>query len=306
MTVLVGTVAGVTVVDDGASPHVELDGVVTALAADPCGGCWGVLDRRALIRRAEDGTWSGVPVEVDGLITAVHPAGFGAWLGTADARLWAVSGGESAPVAGFDAVAGRDGWHAVGSRVPYVRSVSATAGEGAVFSSVHVGGIPRSANGGATWAPTVDVDDDVHEVRAHPVDPALVMAAAAVGLLESRDGGVSWGAPSTSGLHATYLRALCFPAGAVIVAASDGPFGSRVALYRRELDGGDFERCTAGLPEWLPAIVDTGTLAAQGSRVAAGTADRVLASDDAGRQWRLVAEDLPEVTAVAVLAAPGR
>jgi RND family efflux transporter MFP subunit len=35
--------------------------------------------------------------------------------------------------------------------------------------NVHVGGIPRSVDSGATWAPTIDVDADVHEVKDHSV-----------------------------------------------------------------------------------------------------------------------------------------
>jgi hypothetical protein len=305
VTVLVGTVAGVFALRGGEGSVREAEGRVSALAPDPDGTCWGVLDRRTLIRRELDGAWASVPAPVDSPITAVHPTGFGALVGTADARLWAVVRADAAPMTGFDTVAGRDGWHAVGSPRPYVRSVSSTAGDGALLASVHVGGIPRSTNGGASWAPTVDVDADVHEVRAHPVDPNRVMAAAAIGLLESDDGGETWQEPTTRGLHATYLRALAFPTGAVIVSASDGPFGDRVALYRRALDGIDFERCTAGLPAWLPAIVDTGLLAADGARVVAGTADQVALSDDGGQRWTILARELPPVTAVALLSAPG-
>jgi hypothetical protein len=305
VTVLVGTVTGVMMIRDDARPQLEIDGAVTALAPDANGACWGVLDRRTLIHRELDGSWVTVPAEVDDPITAVHPTGFGALVGTDDARLWAIVRADSSPVTGFDSVAGRDRWHAVGSPRPYVRSVTSTAGDGALLASVHVGGIPRSTNGGASWFPTVDVDADVHEVRAHPVDQNLVMAAAAVGLLESDDGGATWREPATRGLHATYLRALAFPTGAVIVSASDGPFGRRVALYRRDLEGRDFERCTAGLPDWLPVIVDTGLLAARGRRVVAGTADQIALSDDSGQHWTILAGELPPVTAVAVLSAPG-
>jgi hypothetical protein len=290
---------------DDDRPRLEVDGAVTALAPDANGTCWGVLDGRTLIRRELDGSWITVPAPVDAPITAVHPTGFGALVGTADARLWAVVHPDASPVTGFDVVDGRDHWHAVGSAHPYIRSVTSTTGDGALLASVHVGGIPRSTNGGATWFPTVDVDADVHEVRAHPVDPSLVMAAAAVGLLESADGGATWQEPATRGLHATYLRALAFPTGAVIVSASDGPFGHRVALYRRDLEGHDFERCTVGLPDWLPAIVDTGLLAAHGRRVVAGTADQIVVSDDSGQRWAILARELPPVTAVAVLSAPG-
>src|SRR4029453_14776189 len=67
------------------------------------------------------------------------------------------------PIEGFQTIAGRDDWHAVGSRKPYVRSLTATAGD-VLLANVHVGGIPRSTDGGATWEPTIDVDADVHQV----------------------------------------------------------------------------------------------------------------------------------------------
>ena len=41
-----------------------------------------------------------------------------------------------------------------------------------VLAAVHVGGIPRSTDGGETWAPTVPIEYDVHEVRIAPADPA--------------------------------------------------------------------------------------------------------------------------------------
>ena len=169
--------------------------------------------------------------------------------------------------------------------------------------SVHVGGIARSTDEGASWEPTVDVDVDVHQVRAHPLDADVAMAAAAVGLIESDDAGRTWSAPSTAGLHATYLRAVAFPAGAVIVGASDGPFGRRAALYRRRVEEEGFERCRVGLPEWLPGLVDTGALDARGADVAAGCGGSLFASEDGGCSWRLLAGDLPPVRSVALLAA---
>ena len=70
-----------------------------------------------------------------------------------------------------------------------------------LLANVHVGGIPRSTDGGVTWQPTIDVDSDVHEVRAHPHRSGVVMAAAAIGLCASRDGG----------RHGTSNRRACTP-----------------------------------------------------------------------------------------------
>jgi hypothetical protein len=221
-----------------------------------------------------------------------------------DGRLLRVYDGVLAPVTGFEAVEGRDDWHAVGSRAPYVRSLTMTANAQVILANVHVGGIPRSGNGGASWAPAIDVDADVHEVRAHPIDPALVMAAAAVGIAESRDAGVTWNV-STDGLHATYARAVAFTTGAVLVSVSDGPFTKRGAIYRRVLERGDThavaERCTEGLPEWLAGNVDTGSLDAHGEHAAfADAGGNLYASSDTGLSWRHLTT-IPTIHAVGVL-----
>jgi photosystem II stability/assembly factor-like uncharacterized protein len=211
-----------------------------------------------------------------------------------------VSTGELEPLLAFDDMPGRDDWHAVGSREPYVRSLSATA-DGTLLANVHVGGIPRSTDGGATWAPTIDVDADVHQVRAHPERAELVVAAAAVGVCRSDDGGATWKV-ETDGLHATYCRAVALAGDVMFVSASTGPRTERGALYRRAIDSDDpFERCTEGLPEWQPHNIDTGCVDTDGSQVVFGGADGIVyGSDDAGRTWRRLADGLPPVTAVAI------
>jgi hypothetical protein len=202
------------------------------------------------------------------------------------------------PIEAFDNVSGREDWHAVGSSTPYVRSLTETA-EGVLLANVHVGGIPRSTDGGATWAPTIDVDADVHQVRAHPDRPELVLAAAAVGVCRSDDAGATWSV-STEGLHATYCRAVALAGDVMFVSASTGPFTEQGALYRRAIDSdGPFERCRDGLPEWQPRNIDTGCLDAEGELVVFGGADGVVyASEDAGHSWRVLADGLPPVTAV--------
>src|SRR5258707_11160447 len=72
-----------------------------------------------------------------------------------------------------------------------------------LFANVHVGGIPRSMDGGRTWQPTIDIKSDVHEVRAHQADPDIVVAASAIGLCISRDAGATW-IIERDGLHSSY------------------------------------------------------------------------------------------------------
>jgi hypothetical protein len=57
-------------------------------------------------------------------------------------------------------------------------------------------------DGGRTWQPTIDINSDVHEVRAHQADPDIVVAASAIGLCISRDAGATW-TIERDGLHAS-------------------------------------------------------------------------------------------------------
>jgi len=165
-----------------------------------------------------------------------------------------------------------------------------------------VGGIPRSVDAGASWAPTIDIEADVHQVVAHPTQPDVVLAAGAVGLAVSVDGGSSWRI-ERDGLHATYARAVAVAGDRVLVSVSNGPRGGRGAVYRGGLEpGATFERCTEGLPEWFDGNIDSGWLDARGSEVAFGTGDgEVFVSQDAGERWTRAATDLPSIRAVRLL-----
>jgi hypothetical protein len=292
---LVGTEDGLVEVDG--SRRRELDGHrVTALS----GAGWAIVDGTTVMQRIPPGGWhkwlefGGAG---SGYLTCLAPRGEEVFVGTSGGHLVRHRLDESPhlePVPSFDTVDGREQWHAVGSREPYVRSLTVTAA-GVLLANVHVGGIPRSTDGGETWAPTIDVDADVHQVRAHPERPELVLAAAAVGLCLSRDGGATW-TVHTEGLHATYCRAVAVAGDTMLVSASTGPFTDRGAIYRRSLDGdGPFERVS----DWLDGNVDSGRLVAFGDQVAFGDPDgRLHFSDDYGATWT-VWDDVPPVTALA-------
>jgi hypothetical protein len=284
---LVATDDGVLPFVDGAPQPVELDGRRVHAITRQRGDWWAVVDKRTVARRGEGGTWEELAT-ADATLTCLLPAPGGAWCGTTDGRLLRLHEGVFATVDAFADVEGRDGWHAVGSNVPYVRSLTETSDHRALLASVHVGGIPRSGNGGASWAPTIDPDADVHQVRAAPTDRSLVLAAAAVGLGISRDAGRTWEVLS-EGLHATYLRAVAHTDLGALVSACDGPFGKQGALYRYDTHaGGPLTRVAEGLPEWLAGNVDTGKLDADASVAAFADSDAVYASSDAGTSWSRV------------------
>jgi hypothetical protein len=284
---------------------VDLEGrAITALAADRW-GVWALADGRTLVRRTA-GPWVEVEEVSEAPGRCLLSADEGLFVGTAEAGLLRLVEGTLEEVDGFERIPGRDGWYTPWGGPPDTRSMARGA-DGALYANVHVGGIPRSRDGGRTWEPTIDVDADVHQVAAHPSDPAVVLAACAPGLARSADGGETW-TIDDEGLHAPYCRAVALTGqdpdrpDTILVSASTGPRSDRAALYRGRLEDGTFERCTDGLPEWFPSNVDTHCLAAWGPTAAIGGPDgAVYRSEDGGRTWDRVAEGLPPITAVAIL-----
>ncbi len=232
-------------------------------------------------------------------------------IGTDDARVLRVDAdGGLEQLRGFDAVAGRETWYA-GSAVingqrmgpPLgIRSITATADGAVLLANVHVGGVPRLIDGGVTWLPTIDIDSDVHEVRAHPNRPGVAMAAAAIGLCASRDGGETWDVEQ-KGMHASYCSAVAFAGDDVLVSASVDHFAEQGAIYRRRVEGHDsLGAVREGLPAWTDGIVDTGCIATDGSSVA--LADRngnLYVSADDGRSWSRRATGLPPPSSVLIV-----
>ncbi|MBI2461605.1 MAG: hypothetical protein HYV61_09010 [Candidatus Rokubacteria bacterium] len=279
----------------GAAGRRAFDGhEVTALAREAA-RAWALVDGRAVWRSRPDGAWEEVARLEAGPATCLAATAPGLLVGTAGAHLFRLDDGRLRRVEAFERVEGRRAWHTPWGDPPDTRSISADAGS-AVYVNVHVGGVARSTDGGRSWHPTLDIEADVHQVLCHPRREGFVLAAAAVGLGISDDGGRSWRF-ETAGLHARYLRAVAVAGEYLLVSASTGPGGKRAAIYRKRFGSdGPFERCRQGLPEWFPSNVDTGCLAASGMTVAVGTDEGlVFLSADAGASWELLAKDLPPV-----------
>ncbi len=205
-------------------------------------------------------------------------------------------------VGDFDHIAGRHQWYAgtalidgrlVGPPLG-IRSMAATCDGKVLFANVHVGGIPRSLDGGSSWQPTIEVDSDVHQVCAHPTRPELVAAATGAGLALSRDRGATW-TIERDGLHAQYCSAVAFAGDDILVAAATDHFAAQGAIYRRSIDQpGPLLPAGCGLPRWTEGIADTGNIAANGSLLAvADHAGNLHLSEDAGRSWAQHAGHLP-------------
>ena len=310
-TVLVATWQdGLFVVRNEAPAHELPNHSVRALAPDGHGGVLAIVDGRSLCRRAPDGEWRTIATaELD--LACCVTVGDVIYAGTDDARVLRVTAaGEIEQLRGFDGVAGRDQWYAGTAMIDGklvgpplgIRSITATSDGAVLLANVHVGGIPRSVDGGATWRPTIDVDSDVQEVRAHPNRPGVMVAAAAVGLCTSSDGGAKWEVEQ-AGLHASYCSAVGFVGEEVLVAAATDHFATQGAIYRRRVD----EHCplvtVAGrLPAWLDGIADTGCIATHGSAVAvADKKGHLYVSADTGRTWSRRADGIPTPSSVLIV-----
>ncbi len=295
--VLVGTEEGLYAI--GARRQTLIAGhEVTGLARES-EGWWALVDAR-MVWRGGNGDWKQV-ARVDGeRATCLFASKGGVLLGTAGAHLLRLNKRMLRRIAGFEKVQGRQDWYTPWGGPPDTRSISEDPA-GTTYVNVHVGGIARSTNGGRSWAPTIDIDTDVHQVLAAASHPGCVLAASARGLAISTDRATSW-ALRASGLHAPYLRAVASSKDIVLVSASSGPSGQRAAVYRAALKGEKpFERCRTGLPEWFSSNIDTFCLVASGRTAAFGTSDgRLFVSADEGQSWELRASDLPAVRCVAL------
>jgi hypothetical protein len=280
------------------SVHREFaDTPVRGLSVDEHGDVLAIVAGHSVRRRASDGRWNTIAASEHELSCTVA-VGNTIYVGTDDARIFRLdNGGELQPLRGLDSIDGRDGWYAGTVTIDGqelgpplgIRSISSTA-SGALLASVHVGGIPKSTDGGKTWKPTIEVDFDVHEVRAHPADPNIVIAAAAIGLCISRDAGATW-TVEREGLHASYCSAVAFAGNDVLVAASADHFAAQGAIYKRALDeDGRLERvCVNGL-EWVEGIADTACIAADAETLAIADRVNLYVSRDAGRTWPIRAD----------------
>ncbi len=279
----------------GKTVHQELaDQSVRSLVADGRGGVLAIVGGHSLRRRSSDGEWT--EIERSGFeLSCCVPIGSVVFVGTDDARILRVDpAGAPQCLTGFDAVEGRDRWYPGAAIIDGklmgpplgIRSMAATCDGAALLANVHVGGVPRSTDGGLTWRPTIDIDSDVHQVCAHPTRPDIVIAAAAAGLCISRDAGATW-TTEQRGLHAHHCSAVAFGRNDIFVAASTDPFATQGAVYRRPIDSnGPLQLLGGGMPKWIDGIADTNCIATRDSMVAViDRSGRLYLSHDDGAAW---------------------
>jgi hypothetical protein len=310
-TILVATWRDGLFVISGETRHQELAGqAVRALAPDGCGGGLAIVDGHSLCRRASEGQWTTILTREFDFACAVA-VGDAIFVGTDGARVIRVNAnGDIEQLSGFDGVEGRDTWFAGSAFIDGkvvgpplgIRSITANSDGTVLLANVHVGGIPRSTDGGLSWKPTIDVESDVHEVCAHATRPEIVIAAAAIGFCISHDGGATWGVEG-NGLHATYCSSVAFTGNDMLVSASTDHFAGQGAIYRRRLEGqGPLVPVGGGLPTWTDGIVDTGCIASSDSAISvADKAGNLYVSKDAGCTWLRAADRLPAPSSVLIV-----
>lgn len=301
---------GVFVLGDGALTH-ELPGTpVCGLSSDLRGGALASVDGHTLFRRDTRGNWHSL-ARCDSPISTTFAARDRIFVGTDDARILTLSKDHTLEqIDTFASIEGRDSWLA-GTAIIDGQEVGPPLGvrslhgaqNGLLLANIHIGGIPRSVDGGSTWSPTIDVSLDAHEVRVDDRDTNLVVAATAEGLCMSHDGGNSWSL-HTDGLHTPYCSAVTIAGSSVFVAASEGHFAAKGFIYRRSTKRGaeTMKKAAEGLPEWLDGIVDTSCIASTSKQMALVSAQgSVYLSNDAGQRWRKEKERLAAVSSLLII-----
>jgi hypothetical protein len=300
--VLVATDSGCRVFCHAGEPALELEGrSIGPLAAEAGGSCVAVVDQREIWRRSRGRNWSKLAT-ADIALQSILSAGDHIFCGGMEEAtvLRVTKAGEMERLKGFDDVPGRSEWFAGGPPLG-VRSLAATLEGKALLAAVHVGGMPRSEDGGKTWAPTIPVLFDVHEVRAHPSLPNFVAAATTVGLCVSRDGGKRWDVIA-KGLEITNSFAVAVLESEVLFSIQDGPFAKKSEIWRWPIAGGELQPVRNGLPEWLDGKVDTAQMSfGEGRTALCDGGGNLWLSDGQSSGWKRIADGLGYAWGVAIV-----
>ncbi|MDX6286250.1 MAG: hypothetical protein QOG53_1735 [Frankiales bacterium] len=279
---------------DGDFIHVVLgeeDG--EAVALDSQGQLWDVDDEGA------------APYNefTDGRANCLLVDGHDVWVGAQPASLFRLKDDGFHRIGTFEQLPGHEKWTTPWGASAAVRSLDIGDDE-TVWANIHVGGIARSRDGGATWTSMIDPDVDVHQVFVVPGRPETVVAACGNGgLAMTTDKGGTW-TMSTAGLSSTYCRAVAVAEDTILLSCQDDNRGGNTSLYRRPLDDMDapFVPVGGGLPAGLPGSIDTFSVATYGedAAVALPSGDLYI-SADAGYAWRRLIGSLGDVRAVTIL-----
>lgn len=298
MRLVVGTTDGFVLLGNG-SPVRSLDGMSIVAMSRQDGRIWALADGRGLLS-GDGARWEQCANVGGDPGTCVLASTSGVLVGTAGAHLLRLEHAALRRVESFERAEDRAQWHTPWGGPPDLRSLCQQGSS--LLANVHVGGIQRSDDDGSRWHPTIDIEADVHEVRATSI-PGMAVAACARGLVVSLDDGASWEL-RTEGLPVTYARAVAVAREHVVLTVSSGPGGRRSGVYRAPTAGGAFVACDTGLPADYGQNIDTFCLDAADASVAFGTREgTVFTSRDAGQTWDVLERNLPQIRCLAVIEA---
>lgn len=298
---IAGTAEGLWFYRDS-QQHIELKGHQIDAIAYNNDELWIVTDSSSVQHRTPSGEWTEVGSLENLRLNCILPIEGKVLAGTSAARLAWFSDSGVEFLNSFDELEGRSQWYTPWGGAPAVRSL-AVSSQNELYVNVHVGGILRSSDGGRSWQPTIDLHADVHQVITSDIHPDLVLAATGRGLAISRDKGDSWQFERT-GLHSAYARAVAISDNHILMSVSDGPRGSRAAIYRLPLDGsGTFTKCQKGLPQWFSGNINTKNLVASENTAAFATNQgKIFISEDAGLTWEQLVTGLPSINCLGLVA----
>jgi hypothetical protein len=223
----------------GPASDLELPGRSVSFMAQAGPEMRAILDDHEIWGRSEGGDWAQIATLPR--LRANCLAFTDRWLvGSGEAHLFEIESGATVAMERFDSAPGRDAWYTPWGGPPDTRSIAEW--DEHVYVNVHVGGIQRTADAGDSWAPSIDIDADVHQVTT--AEGGLVLAACADGLAVSADHGDSW-EERTDGLERRYARGVTVVGDTVLLSTSRGPRGGEAAVYRAPLGLRAMQRGTA-------------------------------------------------------------
>lgn len=258
------------------------------------GTVWALVDSTELHRVDTEGPPALVTSLAHGSAGCVHVHHGTVMVGGDDAGLWRLRDDALEPVESFRDAPTRADWSTPWGGPPSVLSMASQRDD--LYVGVHVGGILRSADGAATWADTIDLRVDVHDVVADS-DGTIWAATGEHALARSTDRGATW-QYHADGLDGTYSLAVARTEAGVLTGTSSGHAARDGAVLL--FDGTRFRR-VEGLPDDLGGQVGPRQIAGRGklaALVAPGGA--VYVSEDGGRRWRRMAH-LAGATAIVLV-----
>lgn len=269
-------------------------------------------------RSNQEKSWNSIvnaPINEEITVLFVHPLDDEFYFGTEPPKIYRYNciNQHWALVTDLNTLETAESWYTPWGGPPAVRSIGAAYRE-ALFLNIHVGGILRTLDHGATWQPiNQGLHLDVHEVATCRKRENAVYAATAGGFYLSEDGGESWQVRN-DGLANRYSRGIAVhpdhPDTILISASPTSPGGwrsrgKRFSLFRTTDDGKQWSKVTHGLPEETDSEIDTHGIAfsreISGQVLCSFRSGELYASGDAGESWSTVSNNLPSIHSLCAL-----